>query len=79
VRDWVNGTAEGEWVSMAVPSPGAYDVPEGIVSSFPVRCANGEWEIVEGLDVPDFSRERIQRTVNELSEEREAVTGLELV
>jgi malate dehydrogenase len=79
VRDWVLGTPEGEWVSMAVPSPGAYGVPEGIISSFAVRCADGRWEIVEGLDVPAFSRERIDVTVNELKEEREAVRKLGLV
>src|ERR671932_2903060 len=70
VRDWVLGTPEGEWVSMAVTSPGAYEVEEGLISSFPVRCANGEWEIVEGLDVPDFSRQRIDATVDELKGER---------
>src|SRR3954467_13357329 len=77
--DWVNGTAEGDWVSMAVPSDGSYDVPEGIITSFPVTTANGEWSIVQGLDVPDFSRERITKTVNELQEEREAVAKLGLV
>ena len=79
VRNWVNGTPDGDWVSMAVPSPGAYGVEEGIVSSFPVRCSGGRWEIVEGLDVPDFSRERIDRTVDELKEERDAVRDLGLV
>ena len=79
VYDWVNGTDEGDWVSMAVPSDGSYDVPEGIISSFPVTTANGEWQIVQGLDVPDFSRERITKTVNELQEEREAVAKLDLV
>jgi malate dehydrogenase len=79
VYDWVNGTAEGDWVSMAVPSDGSYDVPEGIITSFPVTTANGEWSIVQGLDVPDFSRERINKTVNELQEEREAVAKLGLV
>jgi malate dehydrogenase len=79
VHDWVNGTADGDWVSMAVPSPGAYGVEEGIISSFPCRCSGGDWEIVEGLDVPEFSRERIGRTVNELKEERDAVRGLGLV
>jgi malate dehydrogenase len=78
-RDWLTGSPEGDWVSMAVPSPGAYDVPEGIISSFPVRTANGEWEIVEGLEVPDFSRERIDRTVEELLGERDAVRELGLV
>jgi malate dehydrogenase len=79
VYDWVNGTADGDWVSMAVPSDGSYDVPEGIITSFPVTTANGEWSIVQGLDVPDFSRERINKTVAELQEEREAVVKLGLV
>jgi malate dehydrogenase len=79
VYDWVNGTADGDWVSMAVPSDGSYDVPEGIITSFPVTTKNGEWKIVHGLDVPEFSRERITNTVNELLEEREAVAKLGLV
>jgi malate dehydrogenase len=79
VHDWVNGSAVGDWVSMAVPSDGSYDVPEGIITSFPVTTANGEWSIVQGLDVPEFSRERIDKTVNELQEEREAVVKLGLV
>jgi malate dehydrogenase len=79
VYDWVNGTAEGDWVSMAVPSDGSYDVPEGIITSFPVTTSGGEWKIVQGLDVPDFSRERINKTVNELQEERAAVAKLGLV
>jgi malate dehydrogenase len=79
VRDWANGTAADDWVSMAVPSTGAYGVEEGLISSFPCRCSGGEWEIVEGLDVPDFSRQRIDRTVNELKEERDAVQGLGLI
>jgi malate dehydrogenase len=78
VHDWVHGTGD-DWVSMAIPSPGAYGVEEGLISSFPCRCHDGQWEIVEGLDVPDFSRERIDRTVNELKEERDAVRGLGLV
>jgi malate dehydrogenase len=79
VHDWVLGTPGDEWVSMAVPSPGAYGVEEGIISSFPVRCSDGQWQIVEGLDVPEFSRERIDRTVKELTEERDAVRQLGLV
>jgi malate dehydrogenase len=78
VRDWVLGTPDGEWVSMAVTSPGAYGVEEGLISSFPVRCRNGEWEIVEDLEIPDFSRKRIDVTVGELREERDAVRGLGL-
>ena len=79
VRDWVLGTPEGDWVSMAVPSDGSYDVEEGLISSFPCTCSGGEWKIVEGLEVNDFARERIDRTVNELKEERDAVRKLELV
>jgi malate dehydrogenase len=79
VRDWVQGTADGDWVSMAVPSDGSYGVAEGIISSFPCRTSGGEWEIVQGLDVPDFSQERIDRTVAELQEERDAVRKLDLV
>jgi malate dehydrogenase len=79
VHDWVNGTAGGDWVSMAVPSDGSYGVEEGIISSFPCRCSGGEYEIVQGLDVPEFSQQRIDRTVNELKEERDAVRRLGLV
>src|SRR3954467_8588895 len=78
VHDWVHGTG-GSWISMAVPSTGAYGVAEGIISSFPVRTSGGEWEIVEGLDVPPFSQERIDRTVDELTQERDAVKQLGLV
>jgi malate dehydrogenase len=76
VHDWVNGT---EWTSMAVPSDGSYGVPEGLISSFPVRCADGKWEIIQGLEIDDFSRERIDASVAELSEERDAVRGLGLI
>jgi len=76
VRDWVLGTPEGEWTSMAVPSDGSYDVAEGLVSGFPCRCDGGEWSIVEGLEINPFSRERIDASVKELAEEREAVKDL---
>jgi malate dehydrogenase len=79
VHDWVHGTADGDWVSMAVPSDGSYGVAEGIISSFPVRTRDGEYEIVQGLDVPDFSRERIDKTVAELVGERDAVKDLGLI
>jgi malate dehydrogenase len=79
VHDWVNGTEDGDWVSMAVPSDGSYRVAEGIISSFPVRCSGGAWEIVQGLEVPAFSQQRIDATVRELLEEREAVAKLGLV
>jgi malate dehydrogenase len=75
----VLGTPEGDWVSMAVPSDGSYGVPEGLISSFPVRTKNGEYEIVQGLEVPEFSQERIDATVAELSEERDAVRQLGLI
>ncbi len=76
VHDWVNGT---DWTSMAVVSDGSYGVPEGLISSFPVRCADGKWEIIQGLDIDDFSRERIDASVGELAEERDAVKGLGLI
>jgi malate dehydrogenase len=79
VHDWVLGTPEGDWVSMAIPSDGAYGVEEGIISSFPVTCSGGEYTVVEGLEINDFSRERIDATVAELKEEREAVKELGLV
>jgi malate dehydrogenase len=79
VHDWVLGTPGDQWVSMAVPSPGAYGVAEGIISSFPVRTKDGQWEIVEGLDVPEFSQQRIDATVAELTGERDAVRELGLV
>jgi len=79
VRDWVQGTPEGDWVSMAVPSDGSYGVDEGLISSFPCQCRDGEWSIVQGLEINDFARGKIDATVNELREEREAVKGLGLV
>jgi malate dehydrogenase len=79
VHDWLGGTADSDWVSMAVPSDGSYGVDEGLISSFPCRCSAGEYEIVQGLDVPEFSQVRIDRTVNELKEERDAVGKLGLI
>ena len=79
VHDWVHGTPEGSWVSMSVPSDGSYGVEEGLISSFPVTCQDGRWEIVEGLEINDFSQSRIDTTVNELKEEREAIKKLDLV
>ncbi len=76
VRDWVLGTPDGDWISMAVPSDGSYGIQEGVVCGYPCRCAGGEWEIVDGLEVGPFSRERIDASVNELAEEREAVKDL---
>ncbi|MFA1543244.1 malate dehydrogenase [Actinomadura monticuli] len=79
VHTWVNGTADGDWTSMAVVSDGSYGVPEGLISSFPVTTKDGRWEIVQGLDIDDFSRARIDASVNELSEERDAVRKLGLI
>jgi malate dehydrogenase len=79
VRDWVLGTPDGDWVSMAVPSDGSYGIDEGIITGFPVTCSGGEYTIVQGLELSDFSRERIDASVNELKEERDAITALGLI
>jgi malate dehydrogenase len=79
VRTWTMGTAEGDWVSMAIPSDGSYGVPEGLISSFPVTCSGGRYEIVGGLDIDDFSRARIDATAAELASERDAVKDLGLI
>jgi malate dehydrogenase len=79
VHDWVLGTPDEDWVSMAVPSDGSYDVEEGLISGAPCRCSGGEWELVEGLEINDFSRERIDATVAELKEERDSVRDLGLI
>ncbi|MSO41505.1 MAG: malate dehydrogenase [Solirubrobacterales bacterium] len=79
VHDWVNGTAEGDWVSMGVSSDGSYEVEEGLISGLPCTCSGGEWSIVQGLEIDDFSRARIDASVNELKEESDAVAGLGLV
>jgi malate dehydrogenase len=79
VHDWVLGTRPDDWVSMSIPSDGSYGVDEGLISSFPVTCSNGSYQIVQGLEIDDFSRSRIDITVNELKEERDAVRQLDLV
>jgi malate dehydrogenase len=79
VRDWALGTAPGDWVSMAVPSDGSYGVPEGLISGFPCTTEKGVWSIVPGLDIDAFSRARIDASVAELGEERDAVTELGLI
>jgi malate dehydrogenase len=79
VRDWVLGTPHGDWVSMGIPSDGSYGVDEGVISGFPVTCSGGSYEVVQGLELNDFSRSRIETSVNELKEERETVKGLDLV
>ncbi|MEU1945961.1 malate dehydrogenase [Streptomyces sp. NPDC059474] len=79
VHTWVNGTGADNWTSAGVVSDGSYGVPEGLISSFPVTAANGKFEIVQGLDINEFSRTRIDASVKELEEEREAVRGLGLI
>ena len=78
-RSWLLGSPEGDWVSMAVVSDGSYGVPEGLVSSFPVTTKDGNWSIVQGLDIDDFSRARIDASTAELADERAAVTELGLI
>ena len=79
VRDWLDGTPEGDWTSMAVRSDGEYDVPAGLVSSYPVTTSGGEWRIVPNLDIDDFSRDRIDASAAELGAERDAVRELGLL
>jgi malate dehydrogenase len=78
-RDWLLGSPKDNWVSMAVISDGSYGVPEGLISSFPVTTKDGDWSIVEGLDINEFSRGRIDKSTAELADERSAVTGLGLI
>ncbi|MDQ1688344.1 MAG: malate dehydrogenase [Frankiaceae bacterium] len=79
VYDWVNGTPEGDWTSAAIVSDGSYGVPEGLISSFPVVSRGGRWEIVQGLEIDEFSRSKIDASVAELEEERSAVRELGLI
>ncbi|MEY3732941.1 MAG: malate dehydrogenase, partial [Actinomycetota bacterium] len=79
VHDWVLGTPDGDWVSAGVPSDGSYGIPEGIISGFPCVSRGGAWEIVQGLEIDDFSRTRIDASVAELQEERDAVAALGLL
>jgi malate dehydrogenase len=76
VRDWMQGTPADDWVSMAVSSDGSYGIPEGVIYSYPVTCKNGEYSIVQGLAIGDFSREKMQATHRELLEERDGVKDL---
>jgi malate dehydrogenase len=76
MRSWKNGTADGDWVSMGIVSDGSYGIPEGLMYSFPVTIADGKYSIVQGLDISDFSREKMDATATELSEERDAVKHL---
>jgi malate dehydrogenase len=76
MHDWVLGTPDGDWVSMAIPADGSYGIEPGIIYSYPVRCSGGDYEIVQGLDIDDFSRERMDKTAAELREERAAIEEL---
>jgi len=76
MHDWALGTPKGDWVSMAIPADGSYGIEPGIVYSYPVRCKGGDWEIVQGLSVDDFSRGRMDATETELREERAAIEDL---
>ena len=76
MRDWVLGTPEGDWVSMAVPSDGSYGIPEGVIYSYPVTCKDGKYEIVQGLPIDEFSRDRMDKSDKELREERDGVKDL---
>jgi malate dehydrogenase len=79
VRDWWHGTPDGDWVSVGIRSDGSYEVPEGLMSSFPCISRNGRWEIVQGLEIDDYSRSRIDASVAELTQERQAVEDLGLI
>jgi len=76
IRDWFRGSAAGDWVSMGIPSDGSYGIPEGVIYSYPVVCRNGQYEIVQGLAVDEFSRQRMDATHKELLEERDGVKDL---
>jgi malate dehydrogenase len=78
VHDWVSGT-DGRWVSMGVPSPGDYSIPEGLICGFPCTCSGGEWSIVAGLELDDFSRSKVDASVAELTDERDTVKGQGLI
>ena len=76
MRSWTLGTPTGDWVSMGVISDGSYDIERGLIYSFPCRCENGDWAIVQGVDISKFSREKMDETAQELAEERDAVAHL---
>jgi len=76
VRDWIDGTREGDWVSMGIPSDGSYGIPAGVIYGYPVTCRNGAYQVVPGIDVSEFSRARMQATLKELHEERDSIQHL---
>ena len=76
IRNWVHGTPDGDWVSMGVPADGSYGIPEGVLYGYPTQCRNGRYEIVQGLEVSEFSKSRMQATLKELHEERDSIRQL---
>jgi len=76
VRDWVAGTRDGDWLTMGVPSDGSYDIPEGVIYGYPVTTRGGEYQVVKGIEISDFSRKRMNATLKELHEERDGVKHL---
>jgi malate dehydrogenase len=76
VRDWVSGSKDGDWVTMGVPSDGSYGIPEGVIFGYPVTCRGGQYQVVKGIEVSEFSRKRIDATLKELQEERDSVKSL---
>jgi len=76
VRDWVHGTRDGDWVTMGVPSDGSYGIPEGVIYGYPVTCKGGEYQVVKGIEISEFSRKRMDATLKELHEERDGVKQL---
>ena len=76
VRDWISGSREGDWVTMGVPSDGSYGIPEGVIFGYPVTCRGGQYQLVKGIELSDFSRKRIDATLKELHEERDSVKSL---
>jgi malate dehydrogenase len=76
MHTWFMGTAEGDWTSMSIPSDGSYGIREGIIYSYPVTCHNGEYQIVQGLAIDEFSRVRMTATETELREERDGIKDL---
>jgi malate dehydrogenase len=76
VRDWVVGSRDGDWLTMGVPSDGSYDIPEGVIYGYPVTTRGGEYQVVKGIEISEFSRKRMDATLKELHEERDGVKHL---
>ena len=76
IRDWAFGTPDGDWVSMGIPSDGSYGIPEGVIYGYPATCRDGRYQIVQGLEVSDFGKTRMQATLKELHEERDSIKQL---